>query len=159
MPELNLKKLSRAELLEMMISFSQEAEAAKKHEEELKKELEEERIKLQQEMARERASMLQSFDEEKAEMRQKFAEQKDAMQEKFDRDIEGLKARHLREMKAKDEEVDRKLSAIEKSGTLAEAVINITGMMEKAQESIDLYTSRMRERAEGVGSEENKQRS
>ena len=34
MAEVNLKKLSRAELLEMMINFSEEAEAAKKHEQE-----------------------------------------------------------------------------------------------------------------------------
>ena len=121
MADVNLKKLSRAELLEMMISFSEEAEAARQHEEELKKELEREKIELQQEMAKERAQMLKSFDEEKAEMR---------------------------EMKAKDDEVNKKLAAIEKSGTLAEAVVNITGLMEKAQEAIDLYTNQMHEREE-----------
>ena len=72
MADVNLKKLSRAELLEMMISFSEEAEAARQHEEELKKELEREKIELQQEMAKERAQMLKSFDEEKAEMRAAF---------------------------------------------------------------------------------------
>ena len=40
MADINLKKLSRAELLEMMISFSEEAEAARQHEKELKEELE-----------------------------------------------------------------------------------------------------------------------
>ena len=148
MADVNLKKLSRAELLEMMISFSEEAEAARQHEEELKKELEREKMELQQEMAKERAQMLKSFDEEKAEMREKFSLQKKEMQEKFDKDIAGLKARHEREMKAKDEEVDKKLAAIEKSGTLAEAVVNITGLMEKAQEAIDLYTNQMHEREE-----------
>ena len=32
MAEVNLKKLKRADLLEMMINFSEEAEAAKRHE-------------------------------------------------------------------------------------------------------------------------------
>ncbi|MBP3278451.1 MAG: hypothetical protein J6M44_05805 [Butyrivibrio sp.] len=81
-------------------------------------------------------------------MREKFSQQKAEMQEKFDKDIAGLKARHEREMKAKDEEVDKKLAAIEKSGTLAEAVVNITGLMEKAQEAIDLYTNQIHERKE-----------
>ena len=151
MAEIDLKKLKRAELLEMMIDFSEEAEAARKREEDLRESFEKERLELQREMAEERAQMLKSFDEEKAQMRQKFAEQKQQLQEKFDRDIEGLKKRHDREMKAKDEEVERKLSAIEKSGTLAEAVLNITGMMEKAQEAIDLYTGKMKERAEAAG--------
>jgi hypothetical protein len=51
-------------------------------------------------------------------------------------------------MKAKDDEVNKKLAAIEKSGTLAEAVVNITGLMEKAQEAIDLYTNQIHERKE-----------
>ncbi len=146
MADNNLKKLSRAELLEMMISFSEEAEAAKKHEQEYKEELEKEKAVLQHEMAEERARMLESFDDEKAEMRAKFAEQKAEMQAKFDKDINGLKARLERELAAKDAEVDKKLKAIEKSGTLAEAVLNITGMMEDAQKAIDMFKEQMEER-------------
>ena len=40
MADKNLKKLSRAELLEMMIAFSEEAEAARRHETELREDLE-----------------------------------------------------------------------------------------------------------------------
>ena len=67
MAEVNLKKLSRADLLEMMINFSEEAEAAKRHEQEYKEELEREKLAMQQQMAEERAVLLKSFDEEKAE--------------------------------------------------------------------------------------------
>ena len=68
MAEVNLKRLSRAELLEMMINFSEEAEAAKKHEQEYREELEREKLAMQQQMAEERAAMLKSFDDEKAEI-------------------------------------------------------------------------------------------
>ena len=46
MAEVNLKKLSRTELLEMMINFSEEAEAAKQHEKEMKEETEREKQQL-----------------------------------------------------------------------------------------------------------------
>ena len=148
MAEVNLKKLSRAELLEMMISFSEEAEKARKHEKELKESFENERIQLEHEMAMERAEMLRNFDEEKAQMREKFNQQKAELQEKFEKDIEGLKARHAREMAAKDEEVEKKLHAIKNSGTLAEAVVQLTGMMDKAKESIDLFNEEMQVRSD-----------
>ena len=150
MAEVNLKKLSRAELLEMMINFSEEAEAAKEHERQYKEELEKEKLALQREMAEERARMLENFDQEKAEMRAKFNEQKAQMQEKCDKDITGLKARHAREMAAKDEEVNTKLKAIETSGSLAEAVIKISGMMEDAEKAISLYKEQISLRNESV---------
>ena len=121
MAELNLKKLSRAELLEMMISFSEEAEAAKQHEVELKEELEKEKLQLQHNFAEERAQMLKSFDEEKAEMRAKFNEQKAQMQEKFDKDINGLKARLAREKAELQQQVDDKLLTMENSQSLGVA--------------------------------------
>ena len=139
MAEVNLKKLSRAELLQMMISFSEEAEAAKKHEEELKQEFERERLELQKQMAEERAQMLKSFDDEKAEMREKFNEQKNQMQEKFDKDMTGLKNRLAREKEALQNEVDDALLKIEDSGNLAEAIIKISGIMETAQRAANTY--------------------
>ena len=67
MSDINLKKLSRAELLEMMITFSEEAEAAKRHEQEYREQLEKEKQQLQHDFAEERARMLSSFEEEKAQ--------------------------------------------------------------------------------------------
>ena len=72
MADINLKKLSRAELLEMMISYSEEAEAARQHEKELRDELEKEKLQMQHEFAEERAAMLKNFDEEKAEMKRQL---------------------------------------------------------------------------------------
>ena len=148
MAELNLKKLSRAELLEMMISFSEEAEAAKQHETELKEELEKEKMILQHDFAEERAQMLRNFDEEKAEMRAKFNEQKAQMQEKFDKDIAGLKARLEREKAQMQEQVDDKLFKMENSQSLAEASIKLGGIMESAQRAADLYVSTLKKSAE-----------
>ncbi|SCY69247.1 hypothetical protein [Butyrivibrio sp. INlla14] len=148
MAELNLKKLSRAELLEMMISFSEEAEAAKQHEAELKEELEKEKMILQHDFAEERAQMLRNFDEEKAEMRAKFNEQKAQMQEKFDKDIAGLKARLEREKAQMQEQVDDKLFKMENSQSLAEASIKLGGIMESAQRAADLYVSTLKKSAE-----------
>lgn len=153
MADINLKKLSRAELLEMMIGFSEEAEEARRREEELKENMEWERIQMQQQMASEREAMLKSFDEEKAEMRQKFNEQKAELQKSFEKDIEGLKARHKREMQAKDEEVKKKLNAIAESGSLAEASIKLGGIFEAAQKAADTYVEAMKARA----AEESKQ--
>ena len=148
MSDVNLKKLSRAELLEMMIGFSEEAEEARRRQEELIESMEHERLKMQEQMAAEREAMLKSFDEEKAQMRQKFNEQKEQMQKSFDKDIEGLKARHAREMKAKDEEVKKKLRAIKESGSLAEASIKLGGIFEAAQKAADTYVEMMKERAQ-----------
>lgn len=148
MAEVNLKKLSRAELLEMMITFSEEAEAAKKHEEELKEELEKEKQQLLKEMADERARMLKGFDEEKNQMRAKFNEQKAEMQAKFDKDINGLKARLTREKDELQKQVDDALFKIENSQSLAEASIQLGGIMEAAQKSADLYVTTLQKRAE-----------
>ena len=148
MAELNLKKLSRAELLEMMIGFSEEAEACKKREAELTAQFERERMSLQQQMADERAQMLKDFDEETAEMRAKFNEQKAQMQEKFDKDIAGLKARQEKEKKELQDLVDLSLVQIKDSGNLAEAVASISGIMESAQKAADMYVKTLQERAQ-----------
>ncbi len=148
MAEINLKKLSRAELLEMMISFSEEAEEARKHEEALKEEMEREMLVLQKQMADERAQMLKSFDEEKAQMRAKFNEQKAQMQEKFDKDIAGLKTRLTREKDELQKMVDDSLQKIEDSGNLAEASLKLGGIMEAAQEAADLYVKTLQDKAQ-----------
>ena len=148
MADINLKKLSRAELLEMMISFSEEAEAARQHEKELKEELEKEKLQMQHEFADERAAMLKSFDEEKAQMRAKFNEQKAQMQEKFDKDITGLKARLAREKAELQQQVDDSLMKIENSQSLAEASIQLGGIMESAQKAADLYVNTLKKSAE-----------
>lgn len=148
MADKNLKKLSRAELLEMMIAFSEEAEAARQHETELREELEKEKLQLQHEMAEERAAMLKSFDDEKAEMRVKFNEQKAQMQAKFDKDIAGLKARLAREKEELQQQVDDALSKIENSQSLAEASIKLGGIMEAGQKAADLYVSTLKKNAE-----------
>ena len=62
MAEVNLKKLSRAELLEMMINFSEEADEAKRREQEIKEEVEKEKQQLLKELAEERSNLLKSFD-------------------------------------------------------------------------------------------------
>lgn len=147
MAEINLKKLSRAELLEMMINFSEEAEAAKQHELQLREELEKEKLQLQHEMAEERAAMLKNFDEEKAEMRVKFNEQKAAMQEKFEKDINGLKARLAREKAEMKQQVDDAMSKIENSQSLAEASIHLGGIMEAAQKAADIYVENLKKNA------------
>jgi hypothetical protein len=147
MAEINLKKLSRAELLEMMINFSEEAEAAKQHELQLREELEKEKLQLQHEMAEERAAMLKNFDEEKAEMRVKFNEQKAAMQEKFEKDINGLKARLAREKAEMKQQVDDAMSKIENSQSLAEASIQLGGIMEAAQKAADIYVENLKKNA------------
>ena len=148
MADINLKKLSRAELLEMMISFSEEAEAARQHEKELKEELEKEKLQMQHEFADERAAMLKSFDEEKAQMRAKFNEQKAQMQEKFDKDITGLKARLAREKAELQQQVDDSLMKIENSQSLAEASIQLGGIMDSAQKAADLYVNTLKKSAE-----------
>lgn len=147
MAEINLKKLRRTELLEMMLNFSEEAEAARKHEEEMKEEMERERLELQRQMAEERAQMLQNFDEEKAQMRAKFNEQKAEMQAKFDKDIAGLKARLSREKDELQKKVDDSLSMIEESGNLAEASLKLGGIMESAQKAADLYIKSLQDKA------------
>ena len=128
MAEINLKKLSRAELLEMMIQYSEEAEAAKEHERLYKEELEKEKAQMQHEMAEERTRMLAAFDEEKAQMRAKFAEQKAEQKAKFDKDIELVK--------------------IENSQSLAEASIKLGGIMESAQKAADIYTETIKKNAQ-----------
>ncbi len=147
MAEVNLKKLSRADLLEMMINFSEEAEAAKRHEQEYKEELEREKLAMQQQMAEERAALLKSFDEEKAEMRAKFAEQKAQLQEKYEKDIEGLKARLEREKNELQLQVDDSLSKIKKAGNLAEASLMIGGILESAQKAADIYLKTIKDKA------------
>ena len=147
MSDINLKKLSRAELLEMMITFSEEAEAARKHEQEYKEELEREKQQLQHEFAEERARMLSAFEEEKAQMRAKFGEQKAQMQEKFDKDIAGLKNRLNREKAELQGQVDDALSKIENSQSLAEASIQLGGIMEAAQKTADLYVETLKKNA------------
>jgi hypothetical protein len=147
MSEINLKKLSRAELLEMMITFSEEAEAAKQHENELKEELEKEKLQLQHDMAEERAAMLKGFDEEKAEMRVKFNEQKAQMQAKFDKDIAGLKARLMREKEELQQQVDEAMAKIQNSQSLAEASIQLGGIMEAGQKAADIYVETLKKNA------------
>ena len=147
MADVNLKKLSRAELLEMMINFSEETEAAKRHESELTESFEKERLQLQREMAEERARMLKNFDEEKAQMRAKFQEQKAEMQAKFDKDIAGLKARLAREKAELQTKVDDSLIKIENSQSLAEASLMVGGVMEAAQKAADLYVETLKKSA------------
>ena len=153
MADINLKKLSRAELLEMMISFSEEAEAAKKHEEELRQEFERERLEFQKQMAEERASMLKNFDDEKAEMREKFNEQKSQMQEKFNNDMAGLKNRLTREKEELQKQVDDALLKIEDSGSLAEASLKLGGILEAAQKAADIYLKTIRDKTENIEKE------
>ena len=148
MAEINLKKLSRAELLEMMIQYSEEAEAAKEHERLYKEELEKEKAQMQHEMAEERTRMLAAFDEEKAQMRAKFAEQKAEQKAKFDKDIEGLKARLTREKEEMKQQVDDALMKIENSQSLAEASIKLGGIMESAQKAADIYTETIKKNAQ-----------
>lgn len=147
MADINLKKLSRAELLEMMISFSEEAESAKRHEQELREQFEREKLQIQHEMAEERAAMLKSFDEEKAQMRAKFNEQKTLMQAKFDKDISGLKARLDREKRELVQQVDDEMDKIQSSGTLAEASLKLGGIFEAGQKAADLYVKKVQEQA------------
>ncbi len=148
MAEINLKKLSRAELLEMMIQYSEEAEAAKEHERLYKEELEREKAQMQHEMAEERARMLAAFDEEKAQMRAKFGEQKAEQKAKFDKDIAGLKARLTREKEEMQQQVDDALMKIENSQSLAEASIKLGGIMESAQKAADLYLETLKKSAQ-----------
>lgn len=147
MSDINLKKLSRADLLEMMITYSEEAEAAKKHEQEYKEELDKEKLQLQRDFAEERAKMLNNFEEEKAQMRAKFGEQKAQMQEKFEKDIAGLKKRLTREKAELQKQVDDALMKIDNSQSLAEASIQLGGIMEAAQKSADLYVETLKKNA------------
>jgi hypothetical protein len=148
MAEVNLKKLSRAELLEMMINFSEEADEAKRREQEIKEEVEKEKQQLLKELAEERSNLLKSFDEEKAQMRAKFNEQKNQMQEKFDKDITGLKARLAREKAELEQQVDDALEKIENSQSLAEASIQLGGIMEAAQRAANIYVDNVKKNAE-----------
>ena len=148
MAEVNLKKLSRAELLEMMINFSEEADEAKRREQEIKEEVEKEKQQLLKELAEERGNLLKSFDEEKAQMRAKFNEQKNQMQEKFDKDITGLKARLAREKAELQQQVDDALEKIENSQSLAEASIQLGGIMEAAQRAANIYVDNVKKNAE-----------
>ena len=148
MAEVNLKKLSRAELLEMMINFSEEADEAKRREQEIKEEVEKEKQQLLKELAEERSNLLKSFDEEKAQMRAKFNEQKNQMQEKFDKDITGLKARLAREKAELQQQVDDALEKIENSQSLAEASIQLGGIMEAAQRAANIYVDNGKKNAE-----------
>ncbi len=148
MAEVNLKKLSRAELLEMMINFSEEADEAKRREQEIKEEVEKEKQQLLKELAEERSNLLKSFDEEKTQMRAKFNEQKNQMQEKFDKDITGLKARLAREKAELEQQVDDALEKIENSQSLAEASIQLGGIMEAAQRAANIYVDNVKKNAE-----------
>jgi len=139
MAELDLKKLSRAQLLEMMLKFSEEAEAALSHEKEMQEQFNKEKEIILQQASDEREELLHKFDAERNEMRQKFAEQKAVQQAKFDKDIEGLKARLDREKMAMKDEVDMALHKINNSGTLADAATKLGNVMEAAQESADMY--------------------
>ena len=100
-----------------------------------------------QESAKERSMLIENFDLERSEMRQKFSEQKAIMQEKFDKDISGLKARLEREKKQMQCEVDDSLRKIENSQSLAEASIQLGGIMEAAQKAADLYVSTIENKA------------
>ncbi len=161
MAEKELRKLNRKELLQMMVEFSEEAEAAKAHEKEMQKNFDIQREQLLQQMADERSELLSKFDEEKAEMRAKFNEQKEQIEQELNNDIAGMKARYEREIeelniehrkefegfknrleKEKAEiraEVDDKLQKIGNAGNLAEAVLSINGVMEAAQKSAEKY--------------------
>ncbi len=152
----NLKKLGRAELLEMMIRFSQERDQAyadarqvkedyAAQREQLLEQLSLEKAQLQEQMAQERAELLKSFDEEKAQMRAKFAEQKAEMQAKFDKDIIGLKSRHAREEASIRAEVYEQLKTIKASGNLAEAALGLNKIFEVAQQAADQYLQSIKE--------------
>ena len=147
MSKLDLKKLSRAQLLEMMLKFSEDAEAAAEREKNLLEQFEKEKEQILQESAKERSMLIENFDLERSEMRQKFSEQKAIMQEKFDKDISGLKARLEREKKQMQCEVDDSLRKIENSQSLAEASIQLGGIMEAAQKAADLYVSTIENKA------------
>lgn len=148
MAELDLKKLSRAQLLEMMLKFSEEAEAAIAHEREIQEQFNKEKEVILQQAADEREELMHKFDEERNEMRQKFAEQKAQQQAKFDKDIEGLKARLEREKAAMKDEVDMALHKIDNSGTLADAAVRLGNVMESAQESADMYVELIKKQIE-----------
>ncbi|MCR5776917.1 MAG: hypothetical protein K6G84_05775 [Lachnospiraceae bacterium] len=139
MAEVNLRKLKRAELLEMMIKFSEDAEAADKRAKQREAELEAEKEQFIAQMAEERANMLEKFDAEKAEMRAKFNEQKAAMQAKFDKDINGLKARLEREKAEIQDEVDLAIDKIERAGNLAEAALSLNDVFKASQKAAALY--------------------
>ena len=148
MAEDNHKKLKSADLLEMMINFSEEADEAKRREQEIKEEVEKEKQQLLKELAEERSNLLKSFHEEKAQMRAKFNEQKNQMQEKFDKDITGLKARLAREKAELQQQVDDALEKIENSQSLAEASIQLGGIMEAAQRAANIYVDNVKKNAE-----------
>ena len=139
MAELDLKKLNRAQLLEMMLKFSEEAENAIAHENEMQEQFNKEKEIILQQAADEREELMHKFDTERNEMRQKFAEQRAVQQAKFDKDIEGLKARLEREKTTMKDEVDIALHKISNSGSIADAAIRLSDVMEAAQESADMY--------------------
>ena len=141
---INLKKLSRAELLEMMIQFSEESEAAVAHEKQLEEQFENEKSELLDQMSSERASMLTQFNDEKAEMRRKFADQKAEMQAKFEKDITGLKARLEREKAEIEGRVQNRLNLIDETGSIADASVALSGVMKTAQDAADLYLSEIK---------------
>ena len=139
MAEINLRKLSRAELLEMMIKFSEDAEASEARAQQREAEIEEEKRQFIIEQSKERAELLKRFDEEKAEMRRKFNEQKAILQAKFDKDINGLKERLEREKAELQKEVDDALEKIGKAGTLADAALSLNGVFEAAHKASVMY--------------------
>lgn len=142
----DLKKLSRAELLELMIQFSEESEAAAAHEKKMQEAFEREKHELLQQMAEERASMRADFDREKEEMRQKFSEQKKAMQARFDKDINGLKERLEQEKAQEQSRADAKLELISQTGSIAEASVALSGVLKGAQDAADRYMDEIKRR-------------
>ena len=125
--------------MEMMLKFSEEAEAATAHEMEMQEQFNKEKEVILQQASDEREELMHKFDAERAEMRQKFAEQKALQQAKFDKDIEGLKARLDREKTAMRDEVDIALHKISNAGSLADATVRLSDVMQAAQESADMY--------------------
>ena len=146
MAEIKLKKLSRSELLEMMIKFSEESEQAAAHEKQLEEQYEKEKSELLEQMAQERLDLLQQFNAEKAEMRKKFGEQKMELQSRFEQDMKGLKARLEREKVQTQAKVKEQLDLIDQTGSIADASVSLSGVMKAAQEAADMYIAEIRRR-------------
>ena len=153
MAEVNLRKLKRAELLEMMIKFSEDAEAAERRAKKKEAELDAEKEQFIAQFAKERASMLENFDAEKAEMRAKFNEQKLEMQKKFDKDINGLKARLEREKAAIQGEVDEAIEKIDRAGNLAEAALSLNDVFKASQKAAALYYKEVKAKCDALEAE------
>ncbi|MCR5033526.1 MAG: hypothetical protein K6A92_11790 [Lachnospiraceae bacterium] len=153
--QLDLKKMSRTDLLELMIRYSEEAQQAREREENtrlaceqekaaLREQFSKEIATLQEQMAQERARMTDGFDLEREEMRYKFSLQKEMMQAKFDKDIAGLKERLAREKAQMQRSVDLQMMALTESGNIAELSLALQDVFVNAQKAADQFVQKVK---------------